>query len=94
MRLCLLTLTHYAVFARHYGQNKMHYGLRRHFCWPQTAASAMATVRTCGSFPRNLVKLRKDLNLLKLFRSLRPLQVAAVNILRPFPQTNTGKRFI
>ena len=94
LRARLLRLCHKPAIAGHSGQNRMYYALRREYYWPHLAADVAATVRGCRTCAMNRVKLRKQLNRLRLFPATRPLESLAIDILGPLPKTETGKRFL
>ena len=94
LRARLLRLCHNPAIAGHPGHNCMYYALRREYYWPHLAANVAATVRGCRTCAMNRVKLRKHLNLNRLFQATRPLESLAIDILGPLPKTKTVKRFL
>lgn len=58
------------------------------------AANATATVRNCHLRPRNRVPSWKNLNRLRMFPALRPLQAGAIGILGPLSRKKHRKRSI
>ena len=51
----------------------MYYHVRRTYYWPHMAADIFATVRKCATCAKNLLKLRRRTNPLKLFPATKPL---------------------
>ena len=94
LRPRILDLAHYSKFAGHPGQTRMYRHLRATYYWPQMAADAYKTVRTCKTCAKNRVKLRKRTHPLRLFPARSPLEALSIDILGPLTKTKKGYRFL
>lgn len=90
----LLAFALSATLAGHPCQNKMYYTVLNTYYWLRIAVDIAEVVCSCHSCAKNIVKLQKNLNRLKLFPATRPHESVATNILGPSSRIKSRKRFL
>jgi transposase InsO family protein len=95
LRERILTLGHYSNMAAHPGAQRMYQTLSRKWYWPCMSRDCTPFVRRCPSCAaRQLKRGPKRSTPLNVFPPDGPLEFVAMDILGPFPVSQTGSRYI
>lgn len=87
----ILHINHRSLFACHLGDWELYHIICKYLYWPSFAVHCYARVHKCPHFPRNHIKLRKNVTRLPLFPSRSPLTSVCINILGEFIKTQRRK---
>jgi len=72
----------------------MYHSIRRSMYWPALAVDCYATVRKCPTCAKNRLKLRRNMNELKLFPAKTPLECVAIDIFGELFKTARGNQYL
>ena len=90
----ILRELHQRVISGHLGEQKMLYQIKERFYWPGMAEDVRNWCQTCASCATNKSPSTKARAPLQTITAGHPMQVIAVDITGPFPESEAGNRYI
>ena len=90
----ILHKVHQGVVSGHLGEQKMLHQIKERFYWPGMAEDVHNWCQTCASCATNKSPSTKARAPLQTITTGHPMQVVAVDITGPFPESEAGNRYI
>ena len=90
----ILHEVHQGVISGHLGEQKMLYQLKERFYWPGMAEDVHNWCQTCAPCATNKSPSTQNCAPLKTITAGHPMQVIAVDITGPFPESEAGNRYV
>ena len=94
LRQEILQEIHQGVISGHLGEQKMMHQLRERFYWPGMLEDARNFCKTCATCAMNKSPSTNARAPLQTVAAGHPMQILAVDITGPFPESETGNRYI
>jgi len=86
----VLYLAHYPLLAGHPKSTKMYETMRRQYYWPRMMEDVTQTAKDCRECAEARGTRYKSQKPMKLFPARKPLEFIAMDLLGPFPATESG----
>eukprot|EP00731_Ephydatia_muelleri_P023718 Em0015g1301a len=94
LRATLLNELHSGAVGGHIGEEKMSFRLKERFYWPGSMEAAREWCKTCASCATRKTSAPKNRAALQTVQAGSPMQIVAVDIMGPFPETKDGNRYV
>lgn len=82
------------MFGGHLGQEKTTERVKKRFYWPGYAQDVRNWYQTCATFAARKIGAPKNRALLQIIEVGYPMQVVAVDIIDPFPESEAANSYI
>lgn len=94
LRATLLNELHSGAVGGHIGEEKMSFRLKERFYWPGSMEAAREWCKTCASCATRKTSAPKNRAALQTVQAGSPMQIVAVDIMGPLPETKDGNRYV
>ena len=85
---------HGRIMSGHLGESKTLQQLKRRFYWPDHSLDIKTWCQTCSTCASRKTATPKNCASLQTIKAGSPMQVIAVDIMRPFPESNNKNSYI